>query len=307
MSIRVKKLIDEGVSFEAPKGKVALLCSNGFMTTDTHDCLALKEYFDQQFKAEHPEFEVVPVTLFEASIKKTHHHKLYQKRYEEKIEEYISKGYRLVLLGYSFSCALTAKMARKYQENVDKVILVAPIYDCIMNNMIPGYLKFASKFNKLKKKYGKKLSRSLGRDTVKGMIGLLISIFCSILKNRKHMRKISQPTLLLRGNEDTICSEHTINKVRSFVSGHSAYIEYDKMTHTCMKTVRLNGVLFEDALHFTFATPLLIEQDEELCSNKKEREAFYDEEGEKLLSFDEIFAFLDPDSSDTSTALDELI
>lgn len=291
----VTKTIDDQIKIFSPLEKTVILCCNGFQTTDTHDALPMCEYFRSAYQEDYPLCEIVPVFLFEASDKKSHRKKLFEQRIENKIQEYHAKGYQIILSGYSFSCSLVAKMAYKHQDWISKVIFIAPIYDCVMNNMIPGYLKFASKYAKLKKKYGKKVSKAIGRQTVQGMPFLLINIFLSVLSNRKYIRKISQDVLLLRGTSDTMSSEHAIKQVQKRLRGHFTTCIYDNMTHTCVQSLRLNGILFEDIFHFAFNTPFYL-QEEEVKKEEKEKNRIY-----------QIFFELDPNCDDNTVAMEEQV
>lgn len=207
------KIIDESISFVTPTKRTVLLCANGFQTTDIHDATPMFDYFNQHFKKDYPLCEIVPVLLFEPSDTKTHHKKLYEKKLRAAIEKYIKEDCDIMLMGYSFSGSLVSKMAYVYKPYIKRVILVAPIYDTILNNMIPGYLKYAKKFSDLNKKYGDRVSKAMGRQTVKGLFPLLISIFLSILENRHYMKKITQDTLLIRGEADVMFTNHALKKV----------------------------------------------------------------------------------------------
>lgn len=277
-----------------PDRKTVLLCTNGFQTTDTHDSLPMQEYFNKEFKKEFSNCEISLVRLFSPAKRETHKKKYFEKQLEEAIKEFVEKDYDIYLMGYSFSAALVAKMAHKYAKNVTRVIFVAPVYDTLVNNMIPGYIKYAYKFHKLNKKYGKKVASGISRQTVVGLPGLLIAIFNSILSNRKYFKKVNQPTLLIRGLDDILCTEHSLKKVEKKIAAHSETYLYPNMTHGILKTVKLNGIVYEDILSFCFDTPLLIEKNVEYSSNSTE-EKNVDTSGEVIPTFAEIFSEIDPD------------
>lgn len=305
---KVVKTTNGKLIFAKPTEKTVLICTNGFQTTDTHDAMGMHDYYVQKFQNDFPECEVAPVRLFEASDKKTHHSRIYEKRLQSAIESYIEKGYRIILMGYSFSGALVSKMAYLYRKHIDKVILVAPIYDTILNNMIPGYLRYAKKFKDLEKKYGSRVSSAMGRQTVKGMLGLLFTILYSILKNRKYMRRIQQDTILLRGDQDPMCSEHSAKKVLSSLQGNYGFYLYTGLNHTMLKSLRLNGIVYEDILHFAFDTPCLIQKKETFClTNAKQEMRHYDEDGEEIPTFTEIFNGVDPDVDNDAVARQDQI
>jgi esterase/lipase len=302
--IQVIKEKNEKIEIYRPLRKTVLLCTNGFQTTDTHDSLPMKEYFENTFKEECPQCEVALVKLFEPGDKKTHHKQCFERQLDKAIREYIDKGYNIYLLGYSFSAALVCKMARKYQKYVLRVILVAPVYDTIINHMLPGYCKYAYKFHKLNKKYGKKVSKAIGRQTVKGLPGLLLAIFDSILANRKYFRKVTQPTLLIRGTEDILCTSHAIKKVSGKIKGENELYLYPKMSHGILKSVRLNGIVYEDILNFAFDTSFHLENNVQIVAKKniaEEKETRkLDDDGYVIPTFSEIFIQIDPEGDDYS-------
>lgn len=301
--LQVIKEYNKNIEVFTPLRRTVLLATNGFQTTDTHDSLPMKEYFDNTFAKDFPDCEIDLVKLFEPSDKKTHKTRHFEKQLEDAIESYIAKDYDIFLMGYSFSAALVCRMAKKYQKNVLRVILVAPVYDTLINHMIPGYIKYAYKFHKLNKKYGKKVAKAIGRQTVVGLPGLLIAIFASILENRKYFKRVSQPTLLIRGDNDILCTKHAIGKVSEKVKGENETYLYPKMTHGILKSVRLNGVVYEDIFHFSFDTPFYLESRVQVVNKETKREEGVrkvDDDGDVIPTFDEIFSEIDPDGDDYS-------
>lgn len=303
---QVIKEINPKITFETPVRKTALLCLNGFQNSDVHDSIPMKDYFDQQFKKEYENCEVICVHLFFPADKKTHHHKKFEQALRKAIEEYIAKGYDIIIMGYSFSASLAAKMCRVYRKNITRAIFVAPVYDTILNHMIPGYIKYALKYQKLVKKYGAKMAKTMGRQTTAGLPGLLISIFSSILINRHYFRSVKCDTLLIRGSKDELCTEHSLKKVSSRIKGNMVRYTYPDFTHGILKTVHQNGVVYEDILHFCFNTPFLLERNILEVNSKKTQKQMVrlDEDGEPIPTFSQIFEELDPDAEE-QTALDQ--
>ncbi len=304
--VKVVKTIRGTLTYQEPTQKTVLICANGLQTTNLHDATGLFDYYKNNFQKDYPLCEVRCVLLFEAHLKETHHIRLYEKRLREAVEEYIAKGYRIVLMGYSFSCSLVAKVACQYKDRIDKVIMVAPIYDTILNNMIPNYLKYAKKFKVMQKKYGNRITSSMNGQTVKGFLGLLFSILVSVIHNRKYLRRVSQEALILRGDVDPMCSEHSTKKILSHMKGDYGFYLYSGMNHTMLKTARLNGVVYEDILHYAFDTPFLIEKKEEIKSaEQKIVKHKLDEDGEEIPTFGEIFNSLDPDIDNDAVARED--
>lgn len=298
--IKVEREKDPGFDFTKPKRKTALLCTNGFQNADIHDATAMKEYFEANFAKDYPECEIVPVQLFHPAEPKTHRAHLYQKILEGKIREYIDKGYDIVLMGYSFSAALACKMQYRYAKHIRKLVLVAPIYDTIVNHMIEGYVRYVLKFRRLSKKYGAAVAKAMGRNTTKGMIGLLLSILRSILFCRKYYKKVTCDTIIIRGEEDELCTPHSLHKVRYKMKSRNILYSYKKMNHGILKTLRDNGPVFEDILSYAFGTPRLIETSESLVVPiVKAEKVKLDSDGNPIPTFAQIFDQLDPDSEES--------
>lgn len=298
--IKIEKKIDSKLMIKPVEKRTVLICLNSFQTMDTHDSKPLLDYFENTFKKDYPLCEIDTLLLFEPSIKKSHKAKLYKKIVQDRISFYKEQGYDIILLGYSFSCALASEMSVKNSDVVKKLILVAPIYDTILNGMIPAYIKYALKFSKLKKKYGAKVSKAIGRQTVEGMIGLLLSILKSILSCRKYYKKVSCDSLIIRGEADIMCTAHSLKKVDKKIKGKHNIYSYSKLNHSILKSIRSDGAVFEDILNFAFDTPYLISREENIKKIvKKDRDIAYDEDGNRIPTIDEIFDDFDPeDSSD---------
>lgn len=298
-NVQVIKEKDPGFTIADKEKKIALLCTNGFQNADVHDATNMIEYFKQNFASDYPNFKIVPVQLFHPADKKTHKAHLYEKILDEAIKDNLAQGYDIVLMGYSFSAALTCKLQHKYKDKIKKLILVAPIYDTIVNGMIGGYIQYVLKFRRLVKRYGARVAKAMGRNTTKGMIGLLLSILRSILACRGYYKKVTCETLILRGDKDELCNLHSLKKIRSRLKVKQALYRYPEMDHGLLKTIRDNKVAYEDILHFAFNTPFIAETNTELLNQEvksQEVKVKYDEDGERIPTFMEIFNELEPDA-----------
>ncbi len=69
------------------------------------------------------------------------------------------------------------------------------------------------------------------------------------------------------------------------------------MTHGILKTIKDNGIVFEDILHYSFDTPFILEKNTQNVVKKQEVKSTvkYDSDGEVIPSFNEIFTDIDPD------------
>lgn len=298
--MKVIKENDKSIKFVTPTVKTAVLCSNGFQNSDTHDSYQLIEYFTKNFKEDFSLCEIVPVSLYEPGDKKTHKAKVFKKRLEDKIVQYHNDGYEIILLGYSFSASLACKMQVKYPY-IKRLILVAPVYDTILNNMIPGYISYAYKFHKLVKKYGEKVANAMGRKTTVGLVGLLLAILKSVLLNRYYYRKVNCDTLILWGTNDKLCTVHSMKKVNKLIKSNHILYKYEGFTHALLKSIKEDAIVFDDILHFAFNTPLLTEAETVDLVKQKRLSVKVDEDGEVIPTFGEIFDSLDPEiDSETS-------
>ncbi len=293
MEAKVIKEKNPGFDFSKAERKTVLLCTNGFQNADIHDSTAMHEYFEKNFAKDFPNCEIVPVQLFLPSEPKTHHAHLYERILEQKIEEYEKQDVDIVLMGYSFSAALAAKIQSRHPK-IRKLILVAPVYDTIVNNMIAGYIQYVLKFRRLTKKYGPAIAKAMGRETTRGMIGLLLSILRSVLSCRGSYRKVTCDTLLIHGEDDELSTMHSIKKIRSCGKERTLLYVYPGMNHGILKNARDNGIVFEDILSFAFGTPHLLSAEVQPMIERKEKVAL-DEDGNPIPTFQEIFAELDPD------------
>ena len=294
-----------GIDISTPTRKTVLICLNGFQVTDVHDAQPMKDYFDNNFAYEYDNCEVATVYAYLPAEKETHGKRDLEKAVKKAIEEYIAKGYDIILMGYSFSCSLASKMQYKYRNYIKRVIFVAPIYDSLVNGMIPHYISYYNKFRRLKKKYGKRLAKTMGRTTVRGMGGLLINIFRSLLANRHYFSKVKADALVIWGTDDILCTEHSVNKVMKKLKGKHVIYKYPGVTHGALKNIRDNGLIYEDILNFCFNTPYLLDR-ETIIENKAEEKIrqYVDEDGEKIPTFVEIFNSMDPEG-DKETRLDQ--
>lgn len=299
--VEVIKETDPRFTFEKPTRKTVLLCTNGFQNADIHDSTNLREYYGNNFAADFPNCEIAPVQLFLPADPKTHHAKHMEAALNQMIVDYIDKGYDIILLGYSYSAALVAKMAYRYQKYIQKIILVAPIYDTVLNGMIHGYITYSMKYTYLVHKYGAKIAKAMGRTTTKGMFSLLLSIYRSILQNRPYFRKVSCPVLLLWGAKDVLCTRHSLKKVRQKLAGPQILYTYMNLNHTLFKSIKEDGDVYEDILHYSFDTPFLLNSKSLSVAKPSFKPAIkLDEDGEPIPTFSQIFSGLDPEAEKES-------
>ena len=135
--------------------KTVVICLHGLIKDAPHDFIPFKEYIEEN----DIDFDVDLITLYDIKDKKTFSLKRQIKLIEEKLTYYEGLGYNIILVGYSFSCGLCAKMTRKHK--ISKVVLVSPVTKILTKMGIKYYfslffrsfkMKTKSMFNKKKKK-----------------------------------------------------------------------------------------------------------------------------------------------------------
>jgi hypothetical protein len=103
--------------------------------------------------------------------------------------------------------------------------------------------------------------------------------------------------LVIRGEDDLLCTQHSIRKVlHGLHKTPHLYYRYPGMTHGILKSIKANGIVYEDILHVAFSTPFLLEKHAVDVEARKVSKIKYDEDGERIPTFTEIFSEIDPDA-----------
>lgn len=177
--------------------KRVVLLVHGFMVHDWHDMAKFKKYMDDN-PLDHTSFELV--YLYERENSKTSKLKAMINTLKAKVQEKIDEGYEVILLGYSFSCGIVAKVAK--EMNIKSVIYISPAVRLIKTKLFRTHIKNAFKVLKLKIKKGRKKADKIMKKTrTKGIVTLSYHISISMIKTKKYYKN-SVPFLLLRGCND---------------------------------------------------------------------------------------------------------
>lgn len=190
--------------------KTVIICAHGLIKDADHDFVELKKYVDDN----EIDIEVDLVRLYDIKDKKTFKHKNKVKVLENEILKYENEGYRIILVGYSFSCGLVAKMCKKH--NIYKVIIVSPVCHIVTKSGLGYYLKTFLKAFKLKWKvmFNKKKKKTLKRVNSFYIVDLLFSCFYDLHKTNRKFKYINCPVFCMIGTEDEIVRLKDLKNIR---------------------------------------------------------------------------------------------
>ena len=180
--------------------KTVVICTHGLIKDAPHDFTEFKQYVEQNSV----DLEVELLMLYDISNRKSFKYKRKCKRLEDAIVNYQKQGYKIVLVGYSFSCGLCAKMCKKY--HIDKLIIVSPVIRIINRNGMKNYIKLFLKSLKSRAKatVNKKRRTRLEKMRTLYLGDLLFSCFYALHKTKRLFKYIKCPTLLMVGENDEI-------------------------------------------------------------------------------------------------------
>lgn len=209
--------------------RTVLLCLHGFMVHDRNDFGFMKKYFDQNNQDENLFLETPQ--LYNRLDNKTHSYKNMYKALQQAIKEHLEiPDTRVVLLGYSFNCGIIVRATNEF--NLDRVILFSPTTRLIENKLLNKYVHLAISNIKLKLKHGKKAKKIMERVKLSGTISLAYNVALSIVKNKKHFKKLRCPTLMVRGMQDELTTQKTLcNLLKLIKSDDRRVIMYPSYDH----------------------------------------------------------------------------
>ncbi len=207
--------------------RILLLC-HGFMVHDRHDIRHFKEYIDNHCNGT---ISTELVYLYDRNDSKSSKYKNMEAKLLAIVKEYQNNGYEVLLLGYSFSCGLVAKVSSEL--NLKGVIYLAPTVRLLKTGLLSKHLKNAFKTLKIRLKHGnKKAKKIMERTKTNGIVPLSYHI-CRAMMHYKKEYKTQIPFLILRGFDDSFCLKEDVyyilknNKARYVVSNTESGEHWD--------------------------------------------------------------------------------
>ena len=182
------------------KMKTVVICLHGLIKDAPHDFTAFKQYVEES----NIDVKVELPMLYDITNPKTFKFKTKCRKIDAMIANYEEQDYDIILIGYSFSTGLCAKMCKKHK--IKKIILVSPVIKIISRKGIKFYLKTIIKSfkSKTKARINKKRRDRLKKLHSLYLFDLLMSCFHDIHKTKRSYKYINCPTMLMYGNNDEI-------------------------------------------------------------------------------------------------------
>lgn len=180
--------------------KTVIICTHGLIKDAPHDFDEFKKYIDENYN----DYEVRLLMLYDISDKRTYKYKRMASLLDATIADYESRGYRIILVGYSFSCGLCAKMTKKH--SIDRLVIVSPTLHILTQSGIRYYINmfFKAVRMRMKASVNKKRKQSLKKKNSFYLVNLLFSCFYVLHRTRRSFRLIHQPLMLMFGEKDEI-------------------------------------------------------------------------------------------------------
>lgn len=252
--------------------KRVMICCNGFINTKNHPLSEFKNYFDSINSD--PNKTVVTINLYDPADKKTFKRKKQYNVLIEEVQRYAKENYIIYLLGYSYTCGISARISTMFPQ-VKKLILISPTLYLLKTKLLFSYLKTAFKYIKLRCSHPNKSKKTMSKLNKRGTIPLSYNVAKTIFKDRKYFKKVHCRVFVGKAQDDELCVGKTLWKIthkleqnrvtlKSYPSGGHTMIMHQDRAQTC----------FDDILSFAF--------------HIKNAQDQRDEEEEKLstLSFD---------------------
>lgn len=229
--------------------KTVVICLHGLIKDPIHDFIDFKKYIEEH----NVDLDVELVMLYDIKDKKTYSYKSKLFLLEKIISDYESKGYKIVLIGYSFSCGLTARMCKLHQ--IYKVVLVAPVLKIITKMGLKYYYKIFIKSLKMRAKgtVNKKKRKRLIKMNSLYLFDLLCSCFYVIHKTKRAFKYINCPTLCMIGKNDEITDPKYLCKIRKQIKSNINFDMrfYNDANHVFIMSTRVDkSNYYKDIVNF---------------------------------------------------------
>lgn len=194
--------------------KTVIICAHGLIKDAPHDFFSFRKYVDEN----NLDLEVDLIKLYDVGDRKSFRFSRMKKVLEERISYYQNQGYRIILLGYSFSCGLCAKMCKNFK--IAKLIIVAPVLKIFHKGGMQYFFKMVTKSFKLRFKaaFDKKRRKSMKKKNSLYFFDLLVSCFLQLGKTKHSYRNINCSTLCMLGREDTLIHSNHVSYIRKQVN-----------------------------------------------------------------------------------------
>lgn len=189
--------------------KTVVICIHGLIKNNYHDFEEFKKYIDDQ----NTDYEVYLHYLYQIDKPKTFHYRKMYKNLEKVISNYEKQNYNIILIGYSFSCGLCAKMNKKHK--ISKIILISPVTKIFNKSGMKVYIK--TFFKSLKKKAlminNKERIKKAKRMNTFYLPELLFSCLSTLRHTNRSFKKIKCPTLIYYGDSDEFTKLKYVKKI----------------------------------------------------------------------------------------------
>ena len=191
--------------------KTVVICLHGLIKDAPHDFIPFKQYVEEN----NIDIEVNCLMLYDIANKKTYRYKSKLKLLDETISNYEKEGYRIILVGYSFSTGLVARMCKNH--SIYKAILISPVMHIITRSGINYYLSLFFKSFKMRAKamMNKKKRNRLKKMNSLYLFDLLCSCFYALHKTNRSFKYIKCPTLVMFGEKDEITYPKYLSQIRN--------------------------------------------------------------------------------------------
>lgn len=223
--------------------KKVIICIHGFKNGDYHDF----DYFYDYTKLI-PNVIVDRVHLYDYFNPKTFSNKLWYPIVEQAIQKYSSDEYEIHLIVYSMTAGMAAYVSRQYR--FASITMIAPYFHLLGTQLLKSNLRLLYKFIKLKYTQPKSERREKLMQRMVP-IPLMFTTMFFVMKNRKYVKKITSPLLVISGLKDEYISFRSVewayfkskSKIKSLIFD-------DETDHLFLFKKELAGPLFDKILAF---------------------------------------------------------
>lgn len=229
--------------------KTVVICLHGLIKDAPHDFIPFKQYVEEN----NIDIEVNCLMLYDIANKKTYKYKNKLKLLDETISNYEKEGYRIILVGYSFSTGLVARMCKNH--SIYKAILISPVMHIITRSGINYYLSLFFKSFKMRAKamMNKKKRNRLKKMNSLYLFDLLCSCFYALHKTNRSFKYIKCPTLVMFGKKDEITYPKYLSQIRNQIGSKVDFKInfYPEANHVFIMSKKVDkSIYYKDMIEF---------------------------------------------------------